>query len=116
IAALPEVPASLIWPPPGGSRSSTHPTGRPALLMVMTSEQPLCGAFNQNVLDFAERRWHEMTAGGPVHLVVVGRRGVRQIAARHIPVDRAEPAATSLIGLRDLAKRLAAVAEQRFAA
>jgi F-type H+-transporting ATPase subunit gamma len=99
-----------------GELSLPNIAGRPALLMVMTSEQPLCGAFNQNVLDLAERRWHEMTADGPVHLVVVGRRGVRQIATRHIPVDHAEPAATSLTGLRDLAKRLAAVVEQRFAA
>lgn len=89
--------------------------GRPAVLMVMTSEQPLCGAFNQNVLDLAEKRWRELNAQGPVHLVVVGRRGVRQIAARRIAADRAESAATSLAGLRDLAKRLATLVDERFA-
>ena len=35
-------------------------SGRQTLLLVLTSEQPLCGAFNQNVLALAERRWHEL--------------------------------------------------------
>jgi F-type H+-transporting ATPase subunit gamma len=99
-----------------GALSLPNVTGRPTLLMVMTSEQPLCGAFNQNVLDLAEKRWREMAAQGPVHLVLVGRRGVRQTAARRMVADHAEPAATSLVGLRDLAKRLATLVDQRFAA
>jgi F-type H+-transporting ATPase subunit gamma len=82
----------------------------------MTSEQPLCGAFNQNVLALAECRWQELGRAGPVDLVVVGQRGRRQLAARGLVPDASEPAATSLHGLRDLVKRLAVRIGQRIAA
>jgi F-type H+-transporting ATPase subunit gamma len=90
--------------------------GRAPTLLVMTSEQPLCGAFNQNVLVLAERRWQELRLAGPVHLVVVGQRGRRQLAARGILPDDSEPAATSLAGLRDLVKRLASLIGRRISA
>jgi F-type H+-transporting ATPase subunit gamma len=90
--------------------------GRAPTLLVMTSEQPLCGAFNQNVLALAERRWQELRRAGPVHLVVVGQRGRRQLAARGIVPDDSAPAATSLHGLRDLVKRLAVLIGRRIAA
>jgi F-type H+-transporting ATPase subunit gamma len=89
--------------------------GRPPTLIVMTSEQPLCGAFNEDVLALAQKRWQELRQSGPVHLVVVGERGRRQLAARGIAAEHSEPAATSLHGLRDLVKRLAALADQRVA-
>jgi F-type H+-transporting ATPase subunit gamma len=79
---------------------------RPPLLVVLTSEQPFCGSFNQDVLAVAERRWEELRRPRS-HLVVVGQRGVRQLASRGIVPDASEPAATSLPGLRDLVKRLA---------
>ena len=41
---------------------------------------------------------------------------MREIAARRITADLAESAATSLAGLRDVAKRLATVVDERFAA
>src|SRR5690242_1041916 len=41
-------------------RSLPAVDGRPPLLVVLTSEQPLCGAFNQEVLALAERRWQEL--------------------------------------------------------
>jgi F-type H+-transporting ATPase subunit gamma len=90
--------------------------GRPTLLVVLTSEQPLCGAFNQNVVDLAEKRWHELRQKGTVHVAAVGHRGIRQIKARGITLDHAEAAATSLHGLRDLVKRLATLVDGRFAA
>jgi len=89
--------------------------GRPTLLLVMTSEQPLCGAFNQNVLELAEKRWQELSQQGGVRLVVVGHRGERQLLARGLELDASEPAATSPQGLRDLVKRLAAMLDRRFA-
>jgi F-type H+-transporting ATPase subunit gamma len=91
------------------------PSG-PPMLVVMTSEQPLCGSFNQDVLAFAERRWQELRRAGPVHLVAVGQRGLRQMLARGLTPDEGEMAATSLHGLRDLVKRLAALADRRLAA
>jgi F-type H+-transporting ATPase subunit gamma len=82
----------------------------------MTSEQPFCGTFNQSVLSLAEHRWHELREQGEVHLVVVGHRGVRQLANHDIVADTTEAAATSLRGLRDVVKRLASLVDQRFAA
>ena len=86
------------------------------LLLVMTSEQPLCGGFNQEVLALAERRILELRQEGEVHLVVVGHRGVRQLTARGITPEVVEPAATTVRGLRDVVKKLAALVDQRFAA
>lgn len=90
--------------------------GRPPLLLVLTSEQPLCGAFNQDILGLAERRWHELRQQGTAHLVAIGQRGVRQLLSRGITPDVYEPAATTLPGLRDLVKRLAPMIDQRYAA
>lgn len=86
------------------------------MLLVMTSEQPFCGTFNQNALALAERRWHKLREQGDAYLVIVGHRGMRQLAARHIAADHVEPAATSLHGLRDIVKRLAVLVDKRFAA
>lgn len=88
---------------------------RPTTLVVMTSEQPLCGSFNSNVLEFAERRWRALREDGDTDLVVIGRRGIRQLLARGIEVAADEPAATSLEGLHDLVKRLADLLGRRHA-
>jgi F-type H+-transporting ATPase subunit gamma len=90
--------------------------GRQTLLLVLTSEQPLCGAFNQNILAVAERRWHELHVDGGVHLLMVGERGKRQLLARGITPDSVEPAATSLQAVRDLVKRLAPKVDHHYAA
>jgi len=89
---------------------------RPTTLLVMTSEQPLCGAFNPNVLAFAERRWQELREAGTVRLLVVGQRGMRQLIGRGVHVAGGEPAATSLEGLHDVVKRLADLLGERHAA
>lgn len=85
-------------------------------LLVFTSEQPLCGAFNQNVLAFAEQHYQKMRAEGELDLIVVGRRGDRQLRSRGIVPDFTEAAATTLQGLRDLVKRLATLVDRRYAA
>lgn len=90
--------------------------GRPPLLVVLTSEQPFCGTFNQDVLTLAGQRWKELRNLGPLELVVVGQRGVRQLASHGIVPNASEPAATTLPGLRDLVKRLAAMIDGRYAA
>lgn len=87
----------LAWPDGAGQ----------TLLIVFTSEQPLCGTFNQEVVAFAEEHWRALAAAGPTELVVVGQRGVRQFAAHGITVAHAETAATGLAGLPELVKRLA---------
>ncbi len=85
------------------------------MLLVLTSEQPLCGMFNQDVLAFAERRLEDLRAAGPVEVVVVGHRGVRQLMARGLIPDVTEEAATSVPGLRDLIKKLARLVDRRYA-
>lgn len=97
-------------------RSLPAVDGQPPLLVVLTSEQPLCGAFNQQVLDLTERRHEELRAQGPVTLVAVGLRGARQLAARGLMPDHFEPSATSLQGLRALVKRLSRMIDARYAA
>ncbi len=100
-----------------GTSPTPPEAGRgPTTLLVLTSEQPLCGAFNQPVLALAERRWHELRAAGEVRLLAVGQRGIRQLVARGIVPAAGEPAATSLSGLRDLVKRLAGLLTRRGAA
>jgi F-type H+-transporting ATPase subunit gamma len=90
------------WSPPN-HRKTEFPLG----LLVMTSEQPLCGPLTQNIVRLAERRYRELAEQGEVRLLVVGRRGVRQVQADRLPIEAAEPAITSLHGARDLVKRLA---------
>ncbi|HUY89863.1 MAG TPA: FoF1 ATP synthase subunit gamma [Pirellulales bacterium] len=93
----------------------SFPHGERCTLVVLTSEQPLCGSFNQNVLSLVERRWAELCEVERPYLVLVGQRGRRTLAAMGIAPDRIEPAATTLPGVRDLVKRLARLASQRFA-
>jgi F-type H+-transporting ATPase subunit gamma len=100
----------------GTSPTPAEANRGPTTLLVLTSEQPLCGAFNQQVLALAERRCHELRASGEVRLLAVGQRGIRQLIARGIVPAAGEPAATSLSGLRDLVKRLAGLLIQRGAA
>jgi F-type H+-transporting ATPase subunit gamma len=97
-------------------RSLPDLSGRPPLLLVLTSEQPLCGSFNEDVLALAQRRWQELRQAGPCRLVVVGERGRRHLAVRGIVPEHSEPAATSLQGVRDLVKQVAALVDQRHAA
>jgi F-type H+-transporting ATPase subunit gamma len=98
------------------ARSLPAVEDRPPLLVVLTSEQPFCGAFNQDVLALAGRRWEELRGQGRAQLLVVGQRGMRQLASRGVVPDAGEPAATSLQGLRDLVKRLARMIDGRYAA
>lgn len=57
------------------------------LLVVITSDRGLCGAFNANINRFAERRWRELEQQGKkVQLAVVGRKGREYLTRRHAPV------------------------------
>ncbi|MGC4067782.1 MAG: ATP synthase F1 subunit gamma [Polyangiaceae bacterium] len=60
---------------------------RSVLLVVVTSDRGLCGAFNTNINRFAERRWRELTAEGKkVQLAVVGRKGREYLSRRGAPI------------------------------
>jgi F-type H+-transporting ATPase subunit gamma len=106
--------SGLSWLLAGSAPFVAGADHRPITLLVMTSEQPLCGSFNPNVLALAERRWNELRQKGIVHLFVIGQRGMRQLLARGITLEGGEPAATSLEGLHDLVKRLANLLGKRY--
>jgi F-type H+-transporting ATPase subunit gamma len=84
------------------------------LLVVLTSEQPLCGHFNHTVVDQALATHRERSAASRVEVVAVGQRGSRVLAARGLTPDHVEPGATSLPGLRDLVRRLSARADHGY--
>ncbi|MGE5193991.1 MAG: F0F1 ATP synthase subunit gamma [Deltaproteobacteria bacterium] len=105
VTALPAPAMRLPDPLPGAQ----------TLLVVMMAEQPLCGAFNQELLPLVERRRSELAATGAVRLVAVGQRGTRLLASHGIDPDESLSAAASLHGLRDVVKRLAAVMGRRYA-
>ncbi len=99
------------WPLPALSALPSQPTA----LLVMTSEQPFCGTFNQDVLALAESRWRDLAQGERSQLMVVGQRGLRQLLAHGLVPDHGEPAATSLAGIHDLVKRLAILIGRHYA-
>jgi F-type H+-transporting ATPase subunit gamma len=101
---------------PPEAKPLSHAGGGRTMLLVLTSEQPFCGAFNQEVLTLAERRWREMRGSGQVQLVAVGQRGALQMAARGIVLAETVPATTSLQGLRNLVKQLSRLVDESYGA
>jgi F-type H+-transporting ATPase subunit gamma len=60
---------------------------RRVLLVVLTSDRGLCGAFNTNINKRAEREWRQRTADDQeVKLLIVGRKGRDYMARRGAPV------------------------------
>jgi F-type H+-transporting ATPase subunit gamma len=64
--------------------------GRPekrVLMLVLTSDRGLCGAFNANINKRAEREWKSRTADGQeVQMVLVGRKGRDYMSRRGAPI------------------------------
>ena len=57
------------------------------LLLVITSDRGLCGAFNTNILRAATRIWQEREAAGQsVKIVTIGRKGRDYFRRRNAPV------------------------------
>jgi len=57
------------------------------LLLVVTSDRGLCGAFNTNILRAATRIWREREAAGQnVKIVTIGRKGRDYFRRRNAPV------------------------------
>ena len=80
----------------------------------MTSEQPLCGRFNQDLLTFAEKQWKQLKEKETVFLIVIGQHGRKQLSARGMTADTVEAGATTSPGLRDLVKRLSTLVSRRY--
>ncbi|MCA9596939.1 MAG: ATP synthase F1 subunit gamma [Myxococcales bacterium] len=57
------------------------------LLLVVTSDRGLCGAFNTNILRAAERLWRERKADGQeVQIATIGRKGRDYFRRRNAPI------------------------------
>ncbi|MGK4008161.1 ATP synthase F1 subunit gamma [Sorangium sp. So ce1036] len=75
----------------GGDRPA-HPllvsrAERRVLLLVLTSDRGLCGAFNTNINKRAEREWKSRTeAGQEVQLAIIGRKGRDYFTRRDAPI------------------------------
>ena len=76
-----------------GSSEAEHPLlarreENRALLLVVTSDRGLCGAFNSNILRAAERLWREKEAAGiEVKLATIGRKGRDYFHRRSAPLQ-----------------------------
>jgi F-type H+-transporting ATPase subunit gamma len=58
------------------------------LLVVLTSDRGLCGAFNSNINRAAEREYKQRIADGQeVRVAVIGRKGRDYLQRRDVPVD-----------------------------
>src|SRR5450432_77187 len=75
-----------------GATSDEHPllarrAEKTVLLLVITSDRGLCGAFNTNILRAAAKMWHDREAAGEtVKIVVIGRKGRDFFRRRNAPV------------------------------
>ncbi len=57
------------------------------LLLIITSDRGLCGAFNASINRTAERHWKDLVAQGKeVRIAVIGRKGRDYMARRKAPV------------------------------
>ncbi len=62
------------------------------LLVVLTSDRGLCGAFNTNINKRAEREWRTRTEQGQeVKLVLIGRKGRDYFTRRNAPIHEFLP-------------------------
>ncbi|MEO8900781.1 MAG: ATP synthase F1 subunit gamma [Polyangiaceae bacterium] len=71
---------------------SAHPllarrAEKTVLLLVVTSDRGLCGAFNTNILRAATRIWREREAAGQtVKIITIGRKGRDYFRRRNAPI------------------------------
>jgi F-type H+-transporting ATPase subunit gamma len=88
IKAAVEAPeeAAVVAEAPAHPLLEQRPEKR-VLMLVMTSDRGLCGAFNANINKRAEREWKARTAEGQeVQMVIVGRKGRDYLTRRSAPV------------------------------
>ena len=71
----------------GGHPLLARRAEKTVLLLVITSDRGLCGAFNTNILRAASKVWHEREAAGQsVKIVTIGRKGRDFFRRRNAPV------------------------------
>jgi len=81
---------------------------RRVMLVVLTSDRGLCGAFNTNINKRAEREWRSrVEQGQEVSMVVIGRKGRDYMTRRGAPGLRFLPGVWDKLGL-ETAQRVGA--------
>jgi F-type H+-transporting ATPase subunit gamma len=104
--AAQEVSAELGW-----EEAPAHPllvqrAEKRVLLVVLTSDRGLCGAFNTNINKRAEREWRTRTAQGQdVKMVIIGRKGRDYLSRRGAPILAYLPGVWDKLGF-ETAKRV----------
>ncbi len=94
--AAPEVYEGAT-PEAGWADKPAHPllvkrAEKRVLLVVLTSDRGLCGAFNTNINKRAEREWRTRTEQGQeVKLVLIGRKGRDYFTRRNAPIHEFLP-------------------------
>jgi F-type H+-transporting ATPase subunit gamma len=89
--------ATSSRPEDGAEEAPAHPllVQRPeksVLMLVLTSDRGLCGAFNTNINKRAEREWHGREAKGQkVQLALIGRKARDYFRRRNGPVFHVFP-------------------------
>lgn len=107
--ALDEAPPEPVLPDPealevGYAETPAHPllVQRPekrVLLVVVTSDRGLCGAFNTNINKRAEREWRERVAAGQeVQIAIIGRKGRDYLTRRDAPITDFIPGVWDKLG------------------
>jgi F-type H+-transporting ATPase subunit gamma len=72
-----------------------------SLVVVITSDRGLCGAFNSNIQRTAEREWRAMEATGKtVRFVTIGRKGREYLARRRADIIHDFPKAFDALDLQ----------------
>jgi F-type H+-transporting ATPase subunit gamma len=80
----------------GGADEERHPLlemrpERRVLVVVLTSDRGLCGAFNTNINKLAEQEWRRRTADGQsVQILAIGRKGRDYFRRRGAPLEYVE--------------------------
>ncbi len=75
------------------------------LMLVLTSDRGLCGAFNTNINKRAEREWKAREAQGQeIQLVVVGRKGRDYLSRRGAPIRQFVPGVWDSLNLETAQK------------
>jgi F-type H+-transporting ATPase subunit gamma len=100
---------------PQGKLPVSESTSDARLLIVLMSEQPLCGGFNHAIMGRAIAAHRDLSRDSKIELVAVGQRGSRVMTARGLTPNHIEPGSTSLLGLRSLIRRLAARVDHGYA-
>jgi F-type H+-transporting ATPase subunit gamma len=104
-AAITSQPAQEGAGREGAIEAPAHPLleQRPekrVLMVVLTSDRGMCGAFNANINKRAEREWKTRTEEGQeVQMMIVGRKGRDYMARRDAPILEYLPGVWENLGI-----------------